>query len=275
MAYVHYEVRKKAGVLTFNRPEALNVLSRAALEDVSRLLQNLASAVERSDAVGGAPRALILTGAGRAFIAGANINDMRFMDSAAARAFSRLGNQLLRQVETFPLPVIAAVNGFALGGGLEMALSADFIYAARTAKFGLPEVTLGLIPGFGGTKRLLQRIGNARARELILTGRIVDAEEAFRIGLVNRVVEPDALMETALAVVDEIAQAGPHAVREAKILLDACAETVWDNGIEREAERFGALFAHSESAEGMLAFIEKRTPSWVSGSESAPSAQRS
>ncbi|MDI6775379.1 MAG: enoyl-CoA hydratase-related protein [Verrucomicrobiota bacterium] len=259
MAYTQYEVRGNAGILTFNKPEELNALSRPGIEEVTRVISDLPGRLAGEPGV----RALVLTGAGRAFIAGANIKEMREMDAQAAREFSRAGNRMLRLIESFPLPVIAAVNGFALGGGLETALSADFIYAAKTAKFGLPEVTLGLIPGFGGTKRLLQRVGNARARELVLTARIIDAEEAFRLGIVNRVVDPDALLDAALATAAELAKTSPNGVRNAKALLDQCAETAWDSVIEREAARFGDLFAHPEAAEGLSAFVQKRKPAWA------------
>jgi len=264
MPYAEYRVQGRAGIVTFNKPEELNALSRAGIAEVTALITDLARQFAEPTAPAGI-RALILTGAARAFIAGANIKEMRTMDVAAATEFSRMGNRMLRLIETFPLPVIAAVNGFALGGGLEMALSADFIYVAQTAKLGLPEVTLGLIPGFGGTKRLLQRIGNARARELVLTGRVIDADEALRLGIVNRVVEPEKLREAALATAEELNRAGPNAVRKAKKLLDDCMETVWDSVIEREAQAFGSLFAHPQTIEGLAAFVEKRKPAWASG----------
>lgn len=266
MPYAEYRIEGRAGIVTFNKPEELNALSRAAIGEVTALVSDLARQFA-APAAASAIRALILTGTGRAFIAGANIKEMRTMDVAAATEFSRAGNRMMRLIETFPLPVIAAVNGFALGGGLEMALSTDFIYAAKNAKLGFPEVTLGLVPGFGGTKRLLQRIGNARARELVLSGRIIDAEEALRLGVVNRVVEPEKLMESALATVEEINRAGPHAVRCAKKLLDDCSETVWDAVIEREAQLFGSLFANPETVEGLAAFVEKRKPAWTSSGQ--------
>ncbi|TFG59123.1 MAG: enoyl-CoA hydratase/isomerase family protein [Spirochaetales bacterium] len=266
MAYVRCEIREAAGwpvaVITFDKPEELNALSGSGIAALSDLLADLDADISDKPAAAKTPRVLVLTGAGKAFIAGADIREMRKMDRVGAGEFSLAGNRVLRHIENFPVPVIAAVNGYALGGGLEAALAADLICASSRAKFGMPEVTLGIIPGFGGTKRLLRRIGNARTRELVFSGRVIDAEEAFQLGLVNHVFEPDWLMEGVLRMAGEIANASPNALREAKRLIDSCAEDDWDAAMERESGRFAAMFDHPDTAEGLAAFLEKRKPSW-------------
>jgi enoyl-CoA hydratase len=254
MKYLLYEKKDNIGILKFNNPDSMNALSSAVFNEMKAFLSQLADSRDI--------RALILTGEGKAFIAGADIKEMRTMTPADAKVFSMLGNSVMNQVNAFPVPVIAAVNGYALGGGLEMALSADFIYASGKAKFGLPELTLGLIPGFGGSKRLSERVGAAAAKELLFTGRMIDAEEALRIGLANKVVEPEALMEEAVAVATEMMKVSPHAAEEVKMLINKCRDVDLDAALKIENNQFGLIFSHRQAQEGMAAFVEKRKPDW-------------
>jgi enoyl-CoA hydratase len=238
--------------LTVNRPDSLNALNQPTLEA-------LASAIEQVGAA--APRCLIVTGAGdKAFVAGADIAAMREMSPEQGAAFARLGQRTFAALEALPLPVIAAVNGFALGGGTELALACDFIYASDKAKFGQPEVKLGIIPGFGGTQRLARRIGLGVARELIYTGRMIGPEEALRVGLANAVVPRRGLLERVGSVAQEIAAVGPGAVASAKRVMLAGAHRPLGEAIELEAEAFGECFAWEDQKEGMSAFLAKRSP---------------
>ncbi|MDD9933034.1 MAG: enoyl-CoA hydratase-related protein [Myxococcales bacterium] len=237
--------------LTINRPDALNALNASVLEALD-------GAIERCAERG--PRCLIVTGAGeKAFVAGADIAAMSKMDGAQGRDFARLGQRVLASLEALPFPVIAAVNGFALGGGTELALACDFIYASDKAKFGQPEVKLGIIPGFGGTQRLARRVGPGLARELIYTGRMIGHEEALRIGLANAVVPRRELLDKAREVAAEIVAVSPRAVAGAKDVMNAGAHLALDAAVELEAEAFADCFG-PEQHEGMGAFLEKRPP---------------
>jgi enoyl-CoA hydratase len=241
---------------TINRPEMLNTLDEATLRE---LLHFAGALAERGDV-----RALILTGAGdKAFVAGADIAFMSRLDIRGARAFAELGHRVCDSFAALPMPVIAAVNGFALGGGTEIALACDIIYASRKARFGQPEVKLGVIPGFGGTQRLSRRVGVARAKEIIFAGEMLSADEALRIGLANVVCESDELMPRARALAESMAARGPLAVAEAKRAIDRGADLPLDaaNGLERDL--FAALFATEDRREGMAAFLEKRRPEFV------------
>ncbi|MSP26381.1 MAG: crotonase [Myxococcales bacterium] len=235
--------------LTINRPDKLNALDTGVLHELLVAVNALAD--------GGETRAAVLTGAGKAFVAGADIAAMATMPPADAKRFSELGHRVCARLETLPFPVIAAVNGFALGGGLELALASDFIYAADSAKLGLPEVTLAVIPGFGGTQRLSRRIGIARARELVFTGRMVLADEAARIGLVNEVVPLADLLERARATAAKIALAGPLAIANAKRVMLRGAGTSLDDACELESQAFAALFGTTDQKTGMAAFLAK------------------
>jgi enoyl-CoA hydratase len=239
--------------VTIDRPEARNALDAETLDALGSAFAALDA--DRS------LRAVVLTGAGdRAFVAGADIKAMLGLDEGGARAFAQRGQSVADRIEALAVPVIAAVNGFALGGGCELALACDFIYAARTAKLGLPEVSLGVVPGFGGTQRLPRRIGRARAAELIYTGRVIDAEEALRIGMVNAIVDAAELLPRARAVAAEIAARGPLAVAAAKRALREGADRALPAALERAA--FAALFSTEDQKEGMRAFVEKRPPAW-------------
>jgi enoyl-CoA hydratase len=242
--------------VTIDRPEARNALDAETLDALDAAF----AALDADPAL----RAVVLTGAGdRAFVAGADIKAMAGLDEAGARAFAERGHRVADRIEATRVPVIAAVNGVALGGGCELVLACDFAYAARTAKLGLPEVGLGVIPGFGGTQRLPRLVGQPRAAELIYTGRIVDAEEALRIGLVNAVVEPAELLPRAQAVAAEIAARGPIAVAVAKRALRGGADLPLADALDIERGAFAALFATADQKEGMGAFIEKRPPNWT------------
>ena len=238
-------------ILTIDRPDKLNALNRAVVAEI-------ASAADEVRTRRGV-RCLIVTGAGdKSFVAGADIAEMRDMRLEQAREFARAGHMALDALEALPFPVIAAVNGFALGGGCELALACDFIYASAKAKFGQPEVKLGVIPGFGGTQRLLRRVGNARARELVLTGATITADEAQRIGLVNRVCAPEDLLRDARATASTIAQMGPLAVAEAKKVLRDGEDRLLRDANQLEIEGFAGCFETADQKEGMAAFLEKR-----------------
>jgi enoyl-CoA hydratase len=213
--------------------------------------------VERREDV----RAVILTGEGeKSFVAGADVAEMKGMSSAEALVFSRLGHEALGMMENLDKPVIAAVNGFALGGGLEIALACDFIYASEKAKLGVPEVTLGIFPGFGGTQRLPRLIGKGRAKELIFTGRMIDASEAYELGIVNKVFPSDKLMDEVFKTARAIAQNSPVAVTLAKGAVNAGYDEGREEGEAIEMTAWGNAFATSDQKEGMGAFLEKRKP---------------
>ena len=206
-------------------------------------------------------RAVVLTGAGdRAFAAGADIKEMEAMTVSEAQAWGELGHEAGRLLETMPKPTIAAVNGFALGGGCELALACDVRHASENAKLGQPEVNIGIVPGWGGTQRLARAVGIGIAKELVYTGRIVDAEEALHIGLVNAVFPREELMEKALELARALAAKSPLVLAAAKELLNRSLQGDLDEGLRDEARRFAELFASEDQKEGMRAFVEKREP---------------
>ena len=247
---VKIDKRDNVYILTINRPEALNALNEEVLTDLN----------EAIDIVIGdeTARAVIITGEGRAFVAGADIGAQAVLDIEGGRKWGQNGSALFRKIEKMDIPVIAAVNGFALGGGCELALACDLITASTKAKFGQPEVGLGIIPGFSGTQRVPRRIGIAKAKELIYTGRMIKAEEAEKIGLVNQVSEPETLISDALALAAEITKNAPLAVKYAKAAVSRGMEVDIDNGIAVENELFAMCFGSEDQKEGMHAFLEKR-----------------
>lgn len=249
---VRSERRDEIALLTLDRPDALNALDRATL----LALRDAVASVRGDPGV----RALVLTGEGRAFAAGADIAEMRGLTPAAAEEFSRLGHDTMADFEALRIPTIAAVNGFALGGGCELALACDWIYASEKARFGQPEVALGLIPGFGGTSRLVRRVGVAWAKELVITAEPLRADDALRIGLANRVFPPEALVDAALAAAKSAAAKGPIAVALAKRVLDQGQDADVRTAHALEQNAFGLVFATEDHAEGMDAFLEKRDP---------------
>lgn len=237
--------------ITVNRPDKLNALNQETLQALDHAFAEAASA----DNI----RVVVLTGAGpKAFVAGADIAEMRDLSAMQGREFSLLGQQLMRRIERMPKPVIAMVNGFALGGGLELAMACHLRVAASSARLGQPEINLGLIPGFGGTQRLLRLTGRAAALELCLLGLPIDAARAFQLGLVNRVVEPEALQDETLALAQRLAAAAPLALRG---ILDAVVfggECAIEEGLQLETAQFALLFASDDMREGTGAFLEKR-----------------
>lgn len=241
--------------LTLNRPEALNAFNSEQL----RLLEQMLTEVAADPAI----RAVVLTGAGeRAFAAGADIREMAALSPEGGLAFGRLGHAVTRAVEALPQPVVAAVNGFALGGGCELAIACDIRIASENAVFAQPEVSLGIPPGWGGSQRLPRLVGPGMAAEMILTGRRVAAAEALRIGLVNRVVPLPDLMPAAAELAATIAANGPVAVRAAKRLMALAFDGDPVVGLETECAVFGSVFGTPEQREGMGAFVEKRKPSF-------------
>jgi enoyl-CoA hydratase len=248
---------KGISILTIHRPAKLNALNQA-------LIDELADAIAMTLHPDSDTRAVILTGSGdKAFVAGADIAEMSEMSVVDAKAFSDSGHHLCALIEQAHCPVIAAVNGFALGGGLELALACDFIYASERAKFGQPEVTLGLMPGFGGTQRLPRRIGAGLARELIYSGETIHAERALAVGLVNAVFPANELLARATAVATTIAAKGPVGVAASKRVILRGLEADLVTGCELEAQAFSSLFGTEDQREGTLAFLEKRPPKFV------------
>ncbi|HEY3817600.1 MAG TPA: enoyl-CoA hydratase-related protein [Polyangiaceae bacterium] len=246
-------VHRDGGIVTvtLNRPDKLNALNEELLVELGRAFHELSG-----DA---AVRCVVLTGAGeKAFAAGADIAAMSEMTTTRARQFAELGHAIGLSIETAHFPVLAAVNGFALGGGCELALACDFIYASDKARLGQPEVNLGVIPGFGGTQRLARRVGEARARELCMTGDMVGAEDALRIGLVNAVVPHAELLTKVHEVAAKIAAKGPLAIAAAKRVILRGADVPLPTANELEATAFAALFGTADQKEGMKAFLEKR-----------------
>jgi enoyl-CoA hydratase len=240
-------------VLTVNRPQALNALDAATLAELANAIARVAEDAEA--------RVLLVTGAGdKAFVAGADIAAMQPMTALDAQAFSAKGQSVMRAIEALPVPAIALVNGYALGGGCELAMSCDWIIAAERASFGQPEVNLGIPPGFGGTQRLARLIGRARALELVTTGRQVKADEALRWGLVNEVVAGGRLMERGLETARLIAGKAPVAVRVSKQAVQRGLDLDLANGCVLETSLFAFAFGSADRKEGMSAFLEKRTP---------------
>lgn len=246
----------RARIITIDRPKALNALNPTVVAELSRAIEALQISIEAGD---WSVRGLILTGGGdKAFVAGADIGAMVDMSCEQAMEFASQGHAIGEMLANLAVPTIAAVNGFALGGGCELALACDFILASEKAKFGQPEVKLGVIPGFGGTQRLSRRIGIARTLELCTTGATIGAEEAVRIGLANRVVAGDQLLATCLGLVEAMAAMGPLAVAAAKRVIHRGAELPLAAANQIEVEAFAELFATRDQKEGMQAFLTKR-----------------
>lgn len=249
-----FRKEKNIGVLSINRPSALNALNGAVLEELNEAIDM----INNDEDI----HILILTGEGRAFVAGADIGEMKDMNSMEARRFAEKGLSIFRRIELMEKPVIAAINGFALGGGCELAMCCDIRIASEKAKFGQPEVGLGIIPGFAGTQRLARLVGLGRAKELIFTCDIIDAEEAYRIGLVNKVVSAEELMNSAMEMANKIVSKGQLAVRYAKASINRGIETDLDTGMVIEKDLFGLCFSTEDQKEGMKAFLEKRIPNY-------------
>ena len=255
MDYKNIFFTKDSGIttITFNRPKALNALSNDLLYEFNDALDE----ITMDESI----RVLILTGSGdKSFIAGADITELATFNTLQAKVFAQNGHNIINRLPELPIPVIAAVNGYALGGGSEMALACDFIYASTNAMFGLPEITLGLIPGFGGTQRLPRLIGSNRAKEMIFTGKMINAEEAEKIGLVNRIYSPESLIENVLKTAQTISAKGKVALRAAKQTVNAGIETDLSTGCRMEIDAFALCMASEDAKEGTQAFLEKRPP---------------
>lgn len=247
------EIDAPVATLFFNRPKALNALNNALFDELDCALDQ----IRNNEEIG----VLILTGAGdKAFVAGADIAELAKMSPLEGKTFSRKGQKVFSKIEDLPIPVIAAVNGFALGGGSEAALACDFIYASEKALFGLPEITLGLIPGFGGTQRLTRLVGMNRAKEMIFTGKPVKAREALEYGMINRVCEHESLMEEVLKTAQLIATRGKVALRSAKEVIQTGFNADLDTGCRIENDVFGLTMSSVDAKEGTSAFLEKRKP---------------
>jgi enoyl-CoA hydratase len=255
MAYENILVDRDGpvAVISVNRPKSLNALNSQTLRELTQAVRDNAD-----------QRAIVLTGAGdKAFVAGADIAEMLPMTPWAAREFSELGHVLTALLEDVPCATIAAVNGYALGGGLELAVACDIIYASENARLGLPEVSLGVTPGFGGTQRLVRLVGKLRAKEMIFTGDMVDAKTALDIGLLNGIVPRQQLLAHCIQLAGKIAQRGPLAVARAKRLVERGYDMPLRAANRQEAESFALLFDTEDRREGMRAFIEKRQPKFT------------
>lgn len=251
-----YDIADRIATITVNRPDKLNALNDALMAELGEAISD---AVARED-VG----AVLLTGAGRAFVAGADIAELEGQTATSGKARAERGQRTFRLFETSPKPTLAAVNGFALGGGCELAMACHMRIASDKAKFGQPEVKLGIVPGYGGSQRLPRLVGKGRALELLLTGEMIDATEALRIGLVNRVVAGDVLIETARALLTTMLANGPLAMAHCIEAVDRGLDMSLDDAIALEASYFGLLSSSADKAEGMRAFLEKR-PARFSG----------
>jgi len=257
MTYEVLKVNVSGGIatVTISRPQALNALNTRFFQEMDSLIAEIGA---RNDI-----KVVVITGEGKAFVAGADIAEMVHKTKAEGAEFSKAGQKTLRSLETLDKPVIAAVNGFALGGGLELALACDFRVSSSKAKFGQPEVNLGVIPGYAATQRLPRLIGLGNALFILLTGEMIGAEEALRMGLVQKVVEPEELMPTVLGLAKMIASKGPKAVKLVKSVSRRGFLMDFEAGCALESETFSSLF-ENEAAEGMRAFLEKRAPKWQS-----------
>lgn len=250
MEFIVYEQKEAVGIITINREKALNALNSTVLEELDKTLDAV-----KLDEV----RCLILTGAGqKSFVAGADIGEMSSLTKAEGEAFGKKGNDVFRKLETFPIPVIAAINGFALGGGCEIAMSCDIRICSDNAVFGQPEVGLGITPGFGGTQRLARLVGAGMAKQMIYTGRNIKADEALRIGLVNAIHTQEELMPAAEKMAAGIAKNAPIAVRNCKKAINDGLDAAMDDAIVIEEKLFGDCFESCDQKEGMAAFLEKR-----------------
>lgn len=250
MGLIDYQLKDQIGIVTINRPKALNALNSEVLGEIDKTLDQVD--LKKT-------RALILTGAGeKSFVAGADIGEMSKLTKKQGEAFGKKGNDVFRKIETFPIPVIAAVNGFALGGGCEIAMSCDIRICSENAVFGQPEAGLGITPGFGGTQRLARIVGVGKAKEMIYTAGNIKAEEAYRIGLVNAVYPKEELIEQAMKIAKKIVKNAPIAVRACKKAINDGLQVDMDAAIEIEEKLFGSCFETEDQKEGMAAFLEKR-----------------
>lgn len=245
------EIKGQVAIVTINNPKSLNALNSATLSELNSCLAE----IEKSKDI----RVVIVTGSGaKAFVAGADISEMVNATAAEGRAMALLAKEAFYRLEKMPQATIAAVNGYALGGGCELAMSCDIRVAAENAVFGQPECGLGILPGFGGTQRLARLIGKGRAKELIFTCDRIDAQEAYRVGLANKVVPHEELMDACMAMAEKMLSKGSYAISLAKMCIETGMDTDLDSGLDMEATNFGLSFATNDKKEGMTAFLEKR-----------------
>ncbi|MDR1943559.1 MAG: enoyl-CoA hydratase/isomerase family protein [Synergistaceae bacterium] len=249
--YVKYEQRGYVGIITIDRQKSLNAMNSDVLTELGEVLDGIDP---------GAVRCVIVTGTGKSFVAGADIGEMVFLKEPECRNLAKKGNDVFSKLEKLAVPTIAAVNGFALGGGCELAMACDIRVACESASFGQPETTIGIIPGFGGTQRLPRIVGMSAAMELLFTGRVIDAEEALRIGLVNHVYPREELMNEAIGLAERIASSAPIAVRAAKAAVSKGMDQPIGDGIAIETDEFAGCFGSKDQINAMTAFIEKREP---------------
>lgn len=252
--YIVTETADGLGILKINRPDVYNAVNVEAILEIEQAMK----AFNDDENI----QVIIVTGEGKAFVSGSDISRLKSMDAIGAREYSQIGQRVLSYIENMEKPVIAAVNGFALGSGCELAMACDIRIASEKAKFGQPEVKLGLIPGHAGTQRLARLVGVGKAKELIFTGDMIDAQEALRIGLVNRVVSVEALIEEAKGLAKKIMEVSPTAVRIVKTVINRGVDTNLTTANSYETEAFSILFSTEEAKEGMAAFLEKRKPNW-------------
>ncbi|MGB2687699.1 MAG: enoyl-CoA hydratase-related protein [Desulfobacterales bacterium] len=253
-----FKIEEQIATITFNRPEVLNALNEASLKEFSHAIDKVAA----DEGI----RVLILTGAGdKSFVAGADIKEFLKFNALKAKIFSEMGHGIVNKLQKLPIPVIGAGNGFALGGGCEVVISCDFIYASENAMFGLPEINLGIIPGFGGTQRLPRLIGKNRAKEMIFTGKMIPAAEAQAMGLVNKVCAQDQLMDEVLNVAKIIVSKGKVSLRAAKQAINTGMDVDLQTGCRIEIDAFVICFASSDAKEGAQAFLEKRAADFKGG----------
>lgn len=253
--YMIVDKAERIGFVKINRPDVYNAVNLDAIVELERAIQSLG---EDDDVM-----VIIITGEGKAFVSGSDISKLVEMNSISAREYSQIGQRVLSLIENIEKPVIAAVNGFALGSGCELAMACDMRIASEKAKFGQPEVKLGLIPGHAGTQRLARLVGAAKAKELIFTGEMIDAQEALRIGLVNKIVAPESLLDEAKNLAKRIMEVGPTAVCIAKTVINRGVDANLTTANSYETEAFSILFSTEEAKEGMKAFLEKRRPKWA------------
>jgi enoyl-CoA hydratase len=254
LSALEYEIKNKICYLKIHNPKPHNCLSSSVLVELSTFL------MEKS--VNPDFEVLIIYQTGKVFIAGGDIKEMAAMNAQQAKEYSALANRTLSLLEYFALPVIVAVNGFAIGGGFELSLCADIIIAAETAQFSLPEATLGLIPGFGGTVRLPERLGIHLVKELLMTGRKLSAQEALEMRIINRITAPEELLNTATEIAEQIQKNSPMAVKAIKRLILKRRDVPQNIACQLESEEFGSCFAHHDAPEGLDAFLNKRPPQW-------------
>lgn len=248
------EKRGKIGIIKLDNPKTLNALNISTLKDLDQGIEMLGNDDEIY--------VIIITGNGKAFVAGADISEMAEMSAEEGRQFADFGSKVFRKIELLEKPVIAAVNGYALGGGCELSMACDIRLASEKAKFGQPEVTLGITPGFAGSQRLPRLVGVAKAKELIFTGTVIDSEEACKIGLVNKVIKHEDLMQESIKMAERISKNGQIAVAYSKTAINRGYDLDFDSGNEIEKMLFGLCFATKDQKEGMKAFLEKRKPSF-------------